>query len=167
MSVSGNVTTMSIQVINTGNNPEKLELFGIHGDFTYACSVIWSNYDRRYEKSCDEGTKEVEFLPGEPHLVVTTTTVSECAPRHISLVNSTDWENNLANPIVMNPGQCLMFSFSGTIMTGNHILVPSLDSGKEFVVHVFASKADSKIDCYFQKSSSPSCSVDHDDDGSD
>ncbi len=167
MSVSGDITTMNIQVTNTGKSPEKLELFTIHGAFDSVCSMPWEFKGWGGGGGCGKGTNEVVFLPGEPHVVGTSTTTTSCAPRHISLVNSTDSENNLANPIVMNPGQCLTFSFSGTILTGNHILIPCIAYGREFVVHVFADRADSKMDCYFQQSSYPNCHPDQDDDGSD
>jgi hypothetical protein len=167
--VSGNITTMGIQVTNTGDNPEKLELFGIHGDFSWGCSSRWNEDDHHYDRTCEDGPNEVVFLPGEPHIVTTTvtTTASGCAPRHISLVNATDIQNNLENPIIMNPGQCLMFSFSGTILSRDHVVVPMMNSDEKFVVHVFADDADSKLDCHLQQSSSPSCSVDHDNNGSD
>ncbi len=47
LSVSGNMTTINIQVINTGKNPERLVLFGIYGSFNIVCPTTWNDADRR------------------------------------------------------------------------------------------------------------------------
>ena len=168
LATSGNITTISVQVTNTGNSSERLVLFGIHGDFTWACpNVSGESYD--VNRECDDGVHEIVMIPGEPHIATTgTTTISGCAPRHISLVNKPDIENDLANPIVMNPGQCLTFNFSGTIPFENGVIVPSMNSGQKFDVHVFAADGvQIKIGCILHSSDSPKCSAENDDNGQD
>jgi len=175
LSVSGTTTMMSIQVINTGSGPARLVLFGIHGNFTWTCPTIVSSDSSGEQKGndCDGGVHEVVFIPGAPQTttVAVTTTVTGCAPRHMTLVNGLDVRSDLINPIVMNPGQCLMFSFSGAISfgdTGNHVLVPSTEPGQKYIVHVVATNgAEIKIRCTLQESSSASCAIDHDDNGED
>ena len=139
LSVSGTNTMMSIQITNTGSGPARLVLIGIHGDFTWACPA-WQDGSGN-QKDCDGGPNEVVFIPGAPQTTTVSTTVSGCAPRHMTLVNGPDVKNDLINPIVMNPGQCLMFSFSGAISiggSGNHIIVPSTEPGQKYIVHVVA-----------------------------
>jgi len=175
LSVSGSTTMMSIQVTNTGNGPARLVLFGIHGNFTWVCPTVVSSDSSgdQKENDCDGGVHEIVFIPGAPQTttVAATTTVSGCAPRHMTLVNGPDVRSDLINPIVMNPGQCLTFSFSGAISfgdSGNHILVPSTESGQKYIVHVVATNgAEIKIRCTLQESSSANCAIDHDDNGED
>jgi len=161
--VNGNVTKMNIEVTNTGSIPERLILFGIHGDFEWtACPSAGQESSRYFTNVCNGGPNEVLLIPGEPHVASNATIVSDCAPRHMSLVNPPDIQNDLNNPIVMNPGQCLAFSFSGTIHLGSHAIVPSTGEGQEFTVRVFASNGvEVKFGCVLQDRdfSSPKCTV--------
>ena len=152
LTVEGTHTTMSIQVTNMGTNPARLILFGIQGEFVSTCPGNCRIVD----------LNEMIFIPGEPQTttVTQTTTVSGCAPRHMSLVNGPDVKNDLINPIIMNPGQCLTFTFSGEILIGNHILVPSTEPGQKYHVRVLATGgAETRLDCNLPISSS-SCSED-------
>jgi hypothetical protein len=152
ISVSGNQTTMSVQVTNTGDTPERLILFGIIGEFSLVCN------SQSRSGHCRTGLDDVILIPGEPHNGSSSTTVSGCAPRHMSLVNPPDIRNDLHNPIVMNPGQCLTFTFSGTLKAGNHAVVPCMNG--KFEVQVYATnRAGTKVDCVVQTSSVPSCST--------
>jgi hypothetical protein len=163
LDVSGNTTTMSIQVTNTGKIPERLLLFEIQGDFQWQCSSSRSEGYWLEQKGCEGDPNVIVLLPGEPHNASSQTTNATCAPRHISEINGPDIENELANPIVMNPGQCLMFSFSGTISLGNHILVPALEPGQKYSVQVFAANgAKEKLECSFLKNARLNCSTNGD-----
>lgn len=162
MSVSGNVTTMSIQVTNTGKNPQRLILFGIHGGFTLECSSNFSDggTDAMW-KHCQQKLDEIVLIPGEPHSTSTTGNVTSCESRHLSLVNTHDITFDLKHPIIMNPGQCLLFSFSSIITFGNHVIIPSANYRGKYEVSVFANGARIGIDCSVPDSltAAPNCSV--------
>lgn len=160
LSVSGNVTSMTIQVNNTGKNPERLILFGIQGDFTTVCPTSWSGAYVRYSqgKNCgSDPSGDVMLIPGEPHNSTgSSPVITPCESRHLSVVNLPDVENDLNNPIIMNPGQCLIFSFSGTLLLGNHPVVPSTKNEQKLEVRVFATNgAEIKLVCTFNNPSSP------------
>lgn len=170
ISVAGNMTTMSVQDINDGKNPERLVLFGINGDFSSNCPAISDHdSDHDWKVYCRDTIHHIVLIPGEPHVVSTDTTVSSCAPRHTSLVNSQDIANDISDPIVMNPGQCLMFNFTGVLSVGEHVVTPLMKQDERFNIHVFgANGADSKLECVLQSYSSSlsaKCSTENDDGG--
>jgi len=176
LSVSGTTTMMIVQVTNTGTGPERLVLFAVHGDFDWVCPSSTVSQDssgvvRQNGSDCHGGISEIVFMPGAPQTTTaSSTTVSGCAPRHMTLLNGPEIMSNLIKPIIMNPGQCLTFTYSGVISFGNwnHVLVPSTAPGQKYVVHVFAANgAAIKITCTLQASSQPSCVVDHENDGED
>lgn len=167
LSVSGNVTSFNVQVINDGNNPERLILFGIRGDFDFLCPPFgtsdWRSH--QWKDYCRGGTSEIMLIPGEPHTPSTTTTVIPCESRHLSPVNLPDIENDINDPIIMNPGQCLSFSFSGVLMLGGHAIVPDIKHHDKLEIHVFAgNRADTRIICSVQSDSTnfASCTPDAD-----
>ena len=145
LSVSGNMTSITFQVNNTGNEPVKVNAIGLHGNFT-----------RQHDKASDH-PDEVVFVPVVPASSTTTTSTSSttstasksCMAFQLKLVNG-DVKDDSNGDLLLNPGECVNLSFSGVIVFGESAsaLVPSTTSGQTFEVHVIASNgANTQIDC--------------------
>ena len=172
LSVSSDVTTLTIEVKNSGSGPIDINAIGIHGSFTVvgqSCpsSDMWmSNYmgdspstttttsTSTSTTTCEsEHTDEVVFVPSGSSVSGT-----GCVSMTMNLVNGDPSDHGLT----LTSGQCVDLTFSGKIAFGggSFVLVPNTASGQVYEVHVVASEgANLKLSCTLPVSST-SCSVD-------
>lgn len=175
LSVSGNATTITVEVRNAGSVPVVLNAIGIHGNFTASgpscqrgsgeqpqsnetdSQSITSTHTSSQGECEFEHPEEVVFVP-----VSATISGSTCAPLSMQLVNGElDGEQN--SGLTLAQGQCADLTFSGVISFGQSgaALVPSTASGQVYVMHVVASQgANVQLSCQLPLTSS-SCSVSH------
>ncbi len=174
-SVSGNTTTISVEVNNTGSASVVLNAIGIHGNFTRAGnSCAASSSDSGTSHSSDGGA------PDSPDSNASTTTTSTrasqdqssrcetetpdqivfvpvnstvtgtgCVSLKMQLVNGDSGENGTSG-LTLAPGQCVDLTFTGTISFGQSglVLVPSTLSGQVYTLHVIASLgANAQLTC--------------------
>lgn len=166
LSVSGNSTTISVQVQNVGNASVVLNAIGIHGNFTAvgqrcvsqgseetetrtethteaehttttSTTTSTSTRSTSTEVECEmEHADEVVFVP-----VNSTVSGTACVPLKMGLVNG---ERDIGGDhgLALAKGQCAVLTFSGPISFGESkfVLVPSVGSGQVYEVHVIASE---------------------------
>lgn len=187
LSVSGNTTTLTVQVQNSGNSSVFLNAIGIHGNFTasgVSCSSAGSESGSQHQPQMNE-------TEGQDHAMTSTTTTSEgtsnemgcgmqhmdevvfspvnstvtgtsCVPAKMELVNG-DLPEGSGHGLTLAKGQCVALTFSGKISFGESgfVLTPSTSSGQAYRVHVIASEgANLQISCALPLTTS-SCSVTH------
>jgi hypothetical protein len=181
LSVSGNSTTISVEVKNTGNSSVVLNAIGIHGNFTalgHSCrsnsqtethttekhsntsttestSTSTSTTSNSTESECEfEHADEVVFVP-----VNATVSGTSCVTLKMELVNG-DHEN-VDHGLTLTKGQCVKLTFSGAMSFGEakFVLVPSTGSGQVYGVHVIASQGSNlELSCKLPLTAQ-SCSV--------
>jgi hypothetical protein len=147
LSVSGNMTSVTFQVNNTGSTPVSLNAIGLHGNFT-----------KQHGRASDH-QEEVVFFPVVPASSSTTTVststaststgAKSCAALQLGLANAHS-EGDSNEGLLLNPGECVDLSFHGAIASGDSgsALIPSTGSGQVYEVHVIASDgANLQIDC--------------------
>lgn len=185
ISVSGNITTITVQVQNMGNSSVVLNAIGIHGNFTavgLSCGSSGSDSEQRtqtqtqmetethvstttttsntfHDIGCEmEHPDQVVFVP-----VNSTVTGSSCVPLKMALVNGDQSGGEGDHGLTLAKGQCVTLTFSGTISFGEAqlVLVPSTSSGQVYGVHVIASgSANFELSCQLPLTST-SCGVMH------
>lgn len=176
LSVSGNSSTITVRVENTGSSSVVLNAIGVQGVFgavgspcgSASTSGTYSQNDAQDRTTstttstthakgeCEvESVNEVVFVP-----VDSTVTGSSCVALKMNLVNNTIGENGNQG-LSLAEGQCVTLTFSGEITFGgaNFVLVPSTTSGQTYGVHVIASQgANVQLSCQLPLTSS-SCGV--------
>ncbi|MDE1852385.1 MAG: hypothetical protein KGI38_01425 [Thaumarchaeota archaeon] len=192
LSVSGNSTSITVQVKNTGNTTVALNAIGVHGNFTatqtgQAASCASSETQSSTESgSGDQSTTSLSTTTTSTS--TTTTTSSECGMEHADEVvfvpvNSTvsgtscvslkmqlvngDMGENGDHGLTLTKGQCVNLTFSGVISFGESgfALVPSTSSGQVYFVHVIASEgANVDLSCKLPVTAT-SCSVSNQEEG--
>jgi hypothetical protein len=142
LSVSGNSTTITVEVKNTGNGSVVLNAIGIHGNFTAVGQCEnGDSHDNGSDgsNSCHghehDHPTEVVFVP-----VDQTVSGAACANLTMQLVNG-DFYGHEEGGLTLAQGQCADLAFSGVISFGdsNQTLVPSTTAGQVYDVHVIAS----------------------------
>ena len=177
LSVSGDVTTVTVQINNTGNTPVELNAVGLHGNFTVAGNPCQStvttttttthgeSQDQYHQCELPEHADEVVFVPVVPSTSTTTTTSTStsttttsttttttststsCSSGMMSLVNDGGEDNR---GMQLSPGQCVDLTFTGQLSFGesHFVLTPSTSAGQVYVVHVIASNgAEERLSC--------------------
>ncbi len=184
LSVSGNSTTITVQVQNSGNSSVVLNAIGIHGNFTaagLACGSESGNQTQTQSNETEgsytststmsnstsgdvrcemEHADEVVFVP-----LNSTVTGTSCAALKMALVNGSQSESG-DQGLTLAKGQCVTLTFSGQMSFGESkfVLVPSTSPGQVYGVHIIASMgANLQLSCQLT-SASPSCSVVHEQD---
>jgi hypothetical protein len=187
MSVSGNSTTITVQVKNVGNSSVLLNAIAIHGNFTvigHPCNGGGQNETRTHtignhsssttsstsstttrttttstsSRECEnEHQDEVVFVP-----VNGTMSSGACSPLKMDLVSGEHVQAE-GHGITLAKGQCVDLTFSGVISFGEAkvVLVPSTLSGQVYEVHVIASSgANLELSCELPLGAA-SCTVEH------
>jgi hypothetical protein len=138
LSVSGNSTTINVEVKNTGNGSVDLNAISIHGNFTATGNCDRGDHgDENDSHGCHEHdhTNEVVLVP-------TNSTISgtACANQTMQLVNGDNGDHERGG-LTLGAGQCVDLTFTGVISFGesNQTLVPSTMGGQVYEVHVIAS----------------------------
>jgi hypothetical protein len=164
LSVSGNTTSVTVQVKNTGSASVTLTAIGLHGNFTTTGSGCSMGFPGRGQGN-DHHTceipmfmNEVVFAPVVPASSTTTTsshsttttTSAACASGQMNLVSSEGGDQDHNGGFVLEAGQCVNFAFSGKITFGNqnNVLIPSTANGQKYEVHVMGSRgAELQLNC--------------------
>ena len=142
LSVSGNNTTITVEVKNTGNGSVVLNAIGIHGNFTAVGQCENGDphdNDSDGSNNCHghdhNHSTEVVFVP-----VNQAVSGAACANLTMQLVNG-DFNDHEEGGLTLAQGQCADLTFSGVISFGdsNQTLVPSTTAGQIYDVHVIAS----------------------------
>lgn len=182
LSVSGNSTTIIVEVKNVGNSSVVLNAIGIHGNFSaagLACNArgehgnrtetthtsttstttsTTTTSSRTHEVECEiEHADEVVFIP-----MNSTVSGTSCVSLKMQLVNGDSAEHG-DHGLTLAKGQCVDLSFSGKISFGEakFVLVPLTASGQVYGVHVIASEgANLELSCKLPVTPT-SCSVIH------
>lgn len=173
LSTNGNATTVTFQVNNTGTSHLVLVAIGLSGNFSLsggsACNVSSTeNHHHGEDEVSSYGHEGCETPDGivlvptnagvtstdSSQTTTTTTTASTtatgsaCLAETLTVVHSTEGIHD-TGPLVIAPGECVTLTFSGTITFGNSaVIVPSVESGQNYTVHVIASdNAELKLEC--------------------
>lgn len=180
LSVTGNSTTITVEIKNAGNSSVVLNAIGIHGNFTAVglpcvagghesknqehttttttSTTSISTSAKSHEVECEiEHAGEVVFVP-----VNSSVSGTSCVALKMQLVNGGSTENG-NHGLTLAKGQCVDLTFSGKISFGDakFVLVPSTASGQVYGVHVIASEgANLELSCKLPITST-SCSVVH------
>lgn len=175
LSVSSDVTTLTVEVKNSGNGPIDINAIGIHGSFTVVgqtcpSSDMWmSKYmgdsssttttTSTSTTTCEsQHTDELVFVPSGSSVSGT-----GCVSMTMNLVNGDHSDHGNDHSLTLASGQCVDLTFSGKITFGeaSFVLVPNTASGQVYGVHVVASEgANMELSCTLPVSST-SCSVAH------
>jgi hypothetical protein len=177
LSVVDNTTTFTVLVNNSANVPVDLVGIGIHGNFTVLGDVCMtfgnqvgdqpmggdSSHTGNHMQGHDVCTipmhmDEVVFIPVSTPAASSTTT--SCSAAQLALVNGGN-ELSDFHKLTIAAGQCIIFTFSGTISFGDSsfVLVPSTAAGQVYVLHVIASNgANQQVSCTLPLGAS-SCTV--------
>lgn len=170
LSVSGNTTSVTVQVRNTGGAAVTLTAVGLHGNFTTTgsgCSSGMTTHGQGNDHHMCEmpmHMNEVVFVPVVPKTSSTTTTTSHasstttsstatstaCSSQQMGLVNGGEGDQGHWGGFVLQAGQCVNFAFSGKITFGesNSVLTPSTANGQKYEVHVIGSEgANLQLNC--------------------
>ena len=164
LSVSGNKSTIIVEVSNTGCSSVSVETIGLTGNFTALNCVTTtttttakdghSNPDQR---NC-ENTNQIVFVPSLPTTLTSTTTTAKttstttsggCTTGQMALgslgfaLGDLGFGGNGNNQLVLAPGQCVGLTFSGTISLGpfSNVLVPSTLPGQTYTVQLITSNS--------------------------
>lgn len=188
LSVTGNSTTITVEVKNAGNSSVVLNAIGVHGNFTavgHACSAVSTESTTHTQTSeveshssttttsttatsesttteagCEmEHADEVVFVP-----VNSTVTGTSCVPLKMVLVNGQMAESG-DHGLTLTKGQCVSLTFSGQISFGESklVLVPSTSPGQVYGVHIVASEGSNlELSCSLPLAPH-SCSIVHED----
>ena len=171
-SVSQNVTTISIQVNNTGTISVVLNAIGVHGNFTAAgASCAQNNGDSHNGPSQNSGSQSRDSHQGngceseranELVFVPVNSTVSGtgCVALKMQLVSG-DFGENGPHGLTLSADQCVTLTFVGKIPLGQSgsVIVPSTLSGQVYAIHIIASQgANPQLSCTLPVTPT-SCSV--------
>jgi hypothetical protein len=172
LSVSGNTTTISVQVNNTGNSTIELTAIGIHGNFTAqtpGCTSTSSNQKGGFDHfpACYTiyGASDFVFFPNS----TVTTSSSGCATGTMQLQNlaaaaDQNQQNHVraGDQLRIAADQCVVLTFSSTIIFGHGIVVlPSVSAGQQYSVQVIATNsAETMLSCTLPASAT-SCTAVH------
>lgn len=187
LSVSGNSTTITVQVKNTGNSSVILNAIGVHGNFSAAglsclnggetethtttseteshttsttstTTSATTTSTATHEIECEmEHADQVVFIP-----MNSSVTGTSCVSLKMQLINGDPAESG-DHGLSLAKGQCVDLTFSGKISFGeaNFVLVPSTASGQVYGLHVIASEgANLELSCTLPVTPT-SCSVIH------
>jgi hypothetical protein len=162
LSVSGNATTITVEVRNMGNTSVALDAIGIHGNFSAgggACAALSNATEGGYTttsttiKPASTATTESDCESGYPDLLIfvpsnSTVTGTACVTQTMRLATG-DVQQEIGG-LALTRGQCVDLTFSGEIYysaTGV-LLVPSIASGQVYWVSIIASNgADLNLSC--------------------
>lgn len=165
ISVSGNLTSFSVLVNNTGHIPVSLLAISVHTDFkVLTCSANGEGEDhgenKTHQASGCERPESVYF-----RVQNMTTSSSGCGTAKLVTLGEDSEEGNTKQ--VLNPGQCVLLNFSGVIVVGesNTVLVPSLAQGSTIEIQVLASNNGELLLSCTMPLSSTSCTVRNGDEG--
>ncbi len=156
LSVSANVTTVTVELRNVGNVSVRLNAIGLHGNFTALGNFCGSGnsssgYVPMHEDDSNNTTgrhceppfhmDQVVFVPVTQNSTSTstTTTIANCTAGQMSLVNGEmDFEHR---GLTLSAGQCVRFTFVGEISFGmsHFYLIPSTSAGQTYILHPIAS----------------------------
>jgi hypothetical protein len=174
LSVSGNKTTVSVQVVNSGNISVRLDEIGIQGNLTVqsnGCSPTNSSATMTSGKEGRDsgargngnnfgnpgcwfpgqwGQNQLLFTPVNPATASSSTSTSTsstgCATGQMALSNGLGPGRDQA-VLSLSPGQCITLTFTGTIVFGhtNLVLIPSTAAGQTYYLAVAASNGGQAI----------------------
>ena len=174
LSVSGNSTTLTIQVKNSGNSSVVLDAIGVQGNFTaagFGCNPRGSESSAHAQgEGGDHSATSSTFTqtncktePPEEILIApvnATVTGASCVPLTMELGSGgSGWWGG--HGLALAKGGCVTLTFSGAISFGrpNAVLVPSTDTGQVYGIRVVASEgANLAMSCRLPASPS-SCSA--------
>ena len=164
LSVSGNVTTLEVNVTNTGSANVSLAMIGIHGNFTAqdaACTTTSTTSNNgiggQYQSPDHHpwckggfGPQDLVFFPNST--LSPSTTKSNCETGTVDTALGAMTDNYQGNNnyqgvnnhhVELAPGSCAVLTFTGTITSGYHgiVEVPSTLSGQQYIVQVVASNS--------------------------
>jgi hypothetical protein len=179
LAVSGNTTSVTVQVKNSGGASVTLDAIGLHGNFTTTgngCSMMgMPNRGQGSDHHVCEvqmHMNEVVFAPVVPTTSTTTSshstttsstaTSTACTSGQMNLVNGDGGDQGHEGGFVLQAGQCVNFAFSGKITFGesSNVLLPSTASGQKYEVHVIGSEgANLQLNCVLPLGAS-SCTAD-------
>lgn len=176
LSVSGNSTTITVQIQNTGNASVAVAAIGIHGNFTVLGNPCGPSSGTQTTQATESDshdsttassttsaestrtstTPEVECQMEHADQVVfvptnSTITGTSCVSLKMELVNG-DLVQSGDHGLTLGKGQCVTLTFSGEISFGysHFVLVPSTSPGQTYGVHVIASEgANSALTCSY------------------
>lgn len=144
IAVSGNTTTIVVEVNNTGTTPVSLLGVDLSGNFTMSCVPVQAtttttsastteatttgSYTHTYGNGQGRG---FGFMPCQAHTTVafvpsggssstvtsttSTTSTGTCGNEQMSLASQSSWIG--ANSRLLSPGECLLLTYQGTITT--------------------------------------------------
>lgn len=149
ISVSGNTTSFTVLVNNTGSVPAIISAVSLHGNFDTLCAHKAEGHSNETEKEC-EHPDTVYFR------VLNVTSSSGCGTASLKVVGE---DENGSNGTKLEPGQCIRLVFSGVISMGEsgNVILPSLAPGSELEVHVIASNGGELVVTCTLPLSSQSC----------
>jgi hypothetical protein len=155
---TGNVTTILVQVNNTGSVEVRLNALGFKGAFDRVPGCvgdITQNDHGGNDHSCghDGSIVFVPLVPASSSSTSSTSTSSttsrSCSSAQLTLGGNGENENEWEGLSLM-PGRCVELSYSGVISVGESgsVFVPSTSTGQAFAVHVIVSSgAGSQLVC--------------------
>jgi len=182
LAVSGNTTTFTVQVNNTGSEPVSLIAVGLQGNFTSQSGCPHGNGqgdqgdhgkgngDFDFMHGCGQHN-EVVFIPVAPATTnpSSTTTTSKssatCSSGQLTLIGG-EGDDGERGGLAIAPGECINLTFTGTIAFGQSgPIIPSTQAGQTYVVHVIASNdAQMKLGCSLPFAAARCMTVHGDDD---
>ena len=188
LSVSGQTTTVTVQVTNTGSTPVFLNAIGLQGNFTISGSPCNTGTTTTTTGSDGQDSfpgmgsdhmcgpqdhmNEVVFMPVAPSTSTatsstTSTTSASTASTSTTTASCSTGTMSLASQgdgqfgLQLGPGQCIQLTFTGQLAFGHSplVLTPSTLKSQTFVVHVVASNgAEVRMSCTLPLGAT-SCSV--------
>ena len=190
LSVSGNSTTITVQVQNMGNASVVLNAIGIHGNFSSlglhcGASSEFQTHTSGSQNHANESRTHANESEGQDGTTSTTSSSSEtecefehanevvfvpvnatvsgtsCVSLKMQLANGNSAEGD--HGLTLAKGQCVNLTFTGEISFGesHFVLVPSVSSGQVYGIHVIASEgANLELSCSLPITAH-SCSATH------
>ena len=169
LSVSGNVTTLTVLVNNSASFPIDLNALAIHGNFTVTGDICaapgWyqpnmggqrsqgnqysqggMNGPPRYFCMVPIHMDEVVLVPVTPQPSATTSTSSStCSTGSLSLINGAG--NDDHGRMTLAAGQCVELTFVGELSFGMapFVLIPSTAAGQTYVLSVIGSNGANQL----------------------
>jgi Domain of unknown function (DUF4382) len=177
LSASGDTTTVTVEVTNSGSDPVDLKAIGIHGSFAVsgqACTpengesksvsesttttVTTTSTSTGTSQHC-ENSNEVAFVPSGSSVSGT-----GCVSMAMNLVTGahSDQGEHDGRGLTLTKGQCVDLTFTGKMTFGASTLVPNTASGQAYELQVAASGgANVELSCQLPITSTSCSTVQH------
>jgi hypothetical protein len=162
LSVSGNSTTITVQVKNSGSTAMTVNAIVLHGNLTVINALCTGSITtgttaangsqtatgQEHHCKVPEHQSEIVFVPSQSTSTAGTTTSAACASAQLTSPNGDDHGGGGIG-YVLGEGQCAEFTFTGPIAYGKSgsLLAPSTAPGQKYEVVVASNGTDLHLSC--------------------